>query len=67
MVLENRNVEVQMKTVKQVIAKVVKVECPYCGDELIEWLSDPRGTTDQCDSCGEKFKIAADAIVIIKN
>lgn len=56
-----------MKTVRQVIGKIVKVECPYCGEELGEWLKDPRGTTDKCDSCGEKFKIDPDAEVVIRN
>ena len=52
-----QNIEVVMKTANQVIAKIVKVECPYCGEENDDWLSDPRGNTDQCAWCNKKFKV----------
>lgn len=58
-----------MKTVNKVIGTLVKIkiECPSCGEEVGEWSSDPRGDVDKCDSCGEKFKVASDAELVIKN
>lgn len=63
---EKQNIEAVMKKAKQVIAKIVKVACPHCGEEIDGWGSDPRGTKDKCDYCGKKYKIASDAKVVVR-
>lgn len=63
---EKQNGEEVMKTANQVIAKIVKVECPNCGKTLEGWTSDPRGTTDKCDYCEKEYLVAANAEVIIR-
>lgn len=39
----------------------VSTVCPYCEKENEGWISDPRNQTDECDHCGEEYKVHQDA------
>lgn len=52
--------------VDRVRASNVQFDCPHCQAEVLGWMSDPRGREDECDNCGGKYSIAADARVILE-
>lgn len=33
------------------------VDCPHCDSWIDGFINDPRGSVQECESCGESFKI----------
>ncbi len=53
-----------MKTATEIYAKEVCVKCPYCGEELGDWLGSPKGEKVECEYCGKEFKVHKEADLV---
>lgn len=53
------------KMATEVKVRVKSVECPHCGKDVEGWVGDPRGTSEECDSCGGQFMVAQGASIVI--
>lgn len=55
----------QILTTNYVYARARFVHCPHCDAEIDGWLSDPRGAEETCESCGGRYRVDADADVLM--
>lgn len=53
--------------VRKIHATAIRLSCPNpdCGETIDGFLSDPRGTEQECDNCGTTFMIPENVIVIL--
>lgn len=46
-----------MKEAKEIRASMIVIECPECGYENEGFVSDPRGTSVDCEHCETRFLV----------
>lgn len=67
-VIDEINVEVGLPSQEKADVKTMRVmgiliDCPYCGEPLMDFVSNPQGHDQVCEVCKKPFLVAADAKV----
>lgn len=52
-----------MKTVTELYTTEVSCRCPECGNYEEGFVTDPRGQTFKCESCGAAYQVHPNADV----
>ena len=52
----------ESKESQKIAALEVRVECPHCTELQEGFVGDPRGGSFTCDSCGEPYTVAHEAL-----